>query len=66
MMTPRRETASDATVVRSPELILRDVHQIAAVTSAARAVGNPLITPQSLEDALLEVATPSPKAQKQR
>lgn len=58
MRPKRRKLSKDATVVSNQERILRDGHHIAAASSAATSVLNPIIVPQSSEAVLQKVVTP--------
>lgn len=63
MTTPRRERVDNTTIVNNLERILCNGRQVAAEKTAGQAVGNPPITPQSLQVVIEEVATPPLKAQ---
>lgn len=66
MESNRRERDKEVAVISSLERILRDGHQIAAVSSTATSAGDPLIALQSLKASLEEVAAPirEPRAKK--
>lgn len=63
MESNRLERNEDATVVSSPERILCDGRQIAAVSITATPVGNPPIAAQSMEAGVEQMADQIPRAE---
>lgn len=63
MNSNRREREKEVTMLSSPERVLHDSRRIAATSSAMTCFANTSTTPEILEAALEEVATPVSRAE---